>query len=86
MYRRKLDAHDMFVLRGVYNRNSMLEIGKQLLKPASFVKYRIECLMRDGFVIPPSSKGMARSYALTEAGLNILRSNTGNREGSREIL
>jgi hypothetical protein len=86
MYRRKLDAHDMFVLRGIYNHNSMLEIGKQLIKPASFVKYRIGCLMREGFVSPPPIKGQARNYSLTDAGLEILRANTGNREGSREKL
>lgn len=86
MYRRKLDAHDMFVLRGVYNHNSMLEMGNKLLKPASFVKYRIDCLIRDGFVSPPPIKGQARNYSLTDAGLEVLRSNTGNREGSRENL
>jgi hypothetical protein len=86
MYRRKLDAHDMVVLRGIYNRDSMREIGQKLIKPASFVKYRVECLMRDGFVSPPPIKGQARNYNLTDAGLEILRANTGNREGSREKL
>jgi len=86
MYRRKLDAHDMMVLRGIYNRDSMREIGAKLIKPASFIKYRIECLMRDGFVSPPPIKGQARNYSLTDAGLEILRANTGNREGSREKL
>jgi hypothetical protein len=86
MYRRKLDAHDMFVLRGIYNHHSMQEMGKQILKPASFIKYRIECLMKDGFVSPPPIKGQARNYRLTDSGLEILRANTGNREGSREKL
>jgi len=86
MYRRKLDVHDMFVLKGVYNHRSLLEMGGQLLKPASFVKYRIVCLIRDGFVSPPPIKGQARNYSLTEAGLEVLRGNTGNREGSREKL
>ncbi len=57
----------MFVLRGVYNRNSMLKIGKQLFKPVSFVKYRIECLMRDGFISPPPIKDQARYYCLIDA-------------------
>jgi len=86
MYRRKLDAHDMFVLKGVYNHRSLLEMGAQLLKPASFVKYRIVCLIRDGFISPPLIKGQPRNYRLTEAGLEVLRGNTGNREGSREKL
>ena len=86
MYRRKLDAHDMFVLKGVYNRKTMLEMGAQLLKPASFIKYRIMCLIRDGFVSPPPIRKQARNYSLTQAGLEVLRGNTGNREGSREKL
>jgi hypothetical protein len=76
----------MVVLRGIYNHNSMREIGQKIIKPASFINYRVECLIRDGFVSPPPIKGQARNYSLTDAGLEILRANTGNREGSREKL
>lgn len=86
MYRKKLDAYDMMILRGVYNHQSMAEMGKAVLKPSSFVKYRLGILITEGFVKPPEIKGQARNYSLTDAGIELLRSNTGNREGNRENL
>lgn len=86
MYRSKLDAHDMMILRGVYNHRSMAEMGKEVLKPSSFVKYRIDLLIKEGYVNPPSTKGQARNYSLTDTGIELLRVNTGNREGNRENL
>lgn len=69
----RMEAIDDAVLLGVYNHNSLEEIGRVISRSNRGVRLRMQALAELGFMIYVKNK--ARSHILTEKGVRYLKDN-----------